>query len=42
MRLFVAIDPSAEQQEQLHRLQRDLSGSLDGVKWVPPAGLHLT
>jgi len=42
MRLFVAIDPSAEQQEQLHRLQRDLSGSLDGVKWIPPAGLHLT
>jgi len=25
MRLFVAIDPSAEQQEQLHRLQRDLA-----------------
>lgn len=42
MRLFVAIDPSAEQREQLCLLQQRLSGSLDGVKWIPPAGLHLT
>lgn len=42
MRLFVAIDPSEEQREELRLLQQRLSGSLDGVKWIRPAALHLT
>ena len=42
MRLFIAIDPSAEQREGLQSLQQRLAGSLDGVKWARPEGLHLT
>lgn len=42
MRLFIAIDPSAEQKEKMQALQRRLAGFLDGVKWVRPEGLHLT
>lgn len=42
MRLFVAIDPSAEQRSELQRLQQRLDGLLDGVRWVPRASLHLT
>ncbi|HQE09198.1 MAG TPA: RNA 2',3'-cyclic phosphodiesterase [Bacillota bacterium] len=42
MRLFIAIDPSAEQKTSLQSLLRRLSGSLDGVTWVRPEGLHLT
>lgn len=42
MRLFVAIDPTGEQREQLRQLQERLGTSLDGVRWVHPAALHLT
>lgn len=42
MRLFIAIDPSAEQRKSLQSLLQRLAGSLDGVKWVQPEGLHLT
>lgn len=42
MRLFIAIDPSTDQREDLHSLQHRLAGSLDGVRWVRTEGLHLT
>ncbi len=42
MRLFIAIDPSAEQKENVQALQRRLASLLDGVRWVRPEGLHLT
>ena len=42
MRLFIAIDPSAEQRRSLQLLLQQLAGSLEGVRWVRPEGLHLT
>jgi 2'-5' RNA ligase len=42
MRLFIAIDLSEKQKQQVHSLQQRLSGFLDGVKWAPPHGMHLT
>lgn len=42
MRLFIAIDPSAEQRDTLSALQQRLSGFLGGIRWTRPEGLHLT
>lgn len=42
VRVFVAILLSEGIREQLERLQADLGGLVDGVRWVQPANLHLT
>ncbi len=42
MRLFIALDLSEQQKKEVQELQQRLSGYLKGVKWVQPAGLHLT
>lgn len=42
MRLFIALDLSGKQKNELHRLQQKIKGHLEGVKWVNPEGMHLT
>ncbi len=42
MRLFIALDLSERQKEEIQLLQQRLHSYLKGVKWVRPPGLHLT
>ncbi len=41
-RLFIALELSKKQKEEVKILQSHLSEYLDGVRWVKPAGMHLT
>ncbi len=42
LRLFIAIELSEKQKEEVTGLQNKLKQYLDGVRWVKPAGMHLT
>lgn len=42
MRLFVAIELTAEMRDALHEVQKALGRVADGVRWVRPEQLHLT
>jgi len=42
LRLFIAVDLSEEQKEQLLELQKRLMQDINGVKWVNATGLHIT
>ncbi|MFO7953053.1 MAG: RNA 2',3'-cyclic phosphodiesterase [Bacillota bacterium] len=42
MRLFIALELSGEQKDEVISLQDKLKSYLDGVRWVKPAGMHLT
>ncbi len=42
LRLFVALDLSAEIERIISRLVRVLAGRLEGVSWTPSANTHLT
>ncbi len=41
-RLFIAIELSKQQKEEVLKLQQKLKGFLEGVSWVKPEGMHLT
>jgi len=41
-RLFVAIELSKKQKQEVYSLQQKLREYLEGVRWVRPEGLHLT
>lgn len=42
MRLFVALDLSAEAEDRLRRAVGPLRGRYDGLRWTPPEGWHVT
>jgi RNA 2',3'-cyclic 3'-phosphodiesterase len=42
VRLFIALELSGQQKKEIRELQQRLHSYLTGVKWVQPAGLHLT
>ena len=42
MRVFVAVEPGAEQLQKIEDILRKLMPKAPSAKWVDPAGLHLT
>jgi len=42
LRLFIALELSEEQKNEVTGLQKKLKQYLDGIRWVKPAGMHLT
>lgn len=41
-RLFIAIDLSDQQKNEVAAFQEKIKGYMDGIRWVKPEGLHLT
>lgn len=42
LRLFIAVEISAQQKQELAKLQENITHYLDGVRWVDPDVMHLT
>lgn len=42
MRIFVAVEPGAEQLQKIQEVVRKLTPKAPSAKWVDPAGLHIT
>ncbi len=41
-RLFIALELSEQQKNEVNRLQEKIKTYMEGVRWVKPEGLHLT
>lgn len=42
MRVFVAVEPGAEQLQKIQEVVRELTPKAPSAKWVDPGGLHIT